>query len=50
VLVTQLVEGQRATVLQLPVTQPLGEREQKPEIQKPEITADRPTIRRLPIG
>jgi hypothetical protein len=44
--VTQLVEGQRATVLQLPVTQPLGEREHKPE-----INADRqPTIPRLPIG
>ena len=37
VLVTQLVEGQRATVLQLPVTQPLGEREHKPQ-----IIADRP--------
>ncbi|MET4384800.1 hypothetical protein ABIB73_000535 [Bradyrhizobium sp. F1.4.3] len=46
VLVTQLVEGQRATVLQLPVTQPVGEREHKPQ-----ITADRqPTITRLPIG
>ena len=43
-LVTQLVEGQRATVLQLPVTQPLGE-------HKPQIVADsRPTITRLPIG
>ena len=44
VLVTQLVEGQRATVLQLPVTQPLGE-------HKPQIIADRrPTVTRLPIG
>jgi hypothetical protein len=33
-------------VLQLPVTQPLGEREHKPQ-----ITADsRPTPPRLPIG
>ena len=46
VLVTQLVEGQRATVLQLPVTQPLGEREQKPQI----IADSRPTSPRLPIG
>jgi len=46
VLVTQLVEGQRATVLQLPVTQPLGEREHKPQT----ITDSRTTITRLPIG
>jgi hypothetical protein len=48
VLVTQLVEGQRATVLQLPVTQPLGEREHKPQI----IADSRPTPTppRLPIG
>src|SRR5512142_2877886 len=44
VLVTQLVEGQRATVLQLPVTQPVSERNR-------EIIADsRPTVTRLPIG
>lgn len=44
VLVTQLVEGQRATVLQLPVTQPASERNR-------EIIADsRPTVTRLPIG
>ena len=29
VLVTQLVEGQRATVLQLPVTQPIGEQKKQ---------------------
>src|SRR5215470_9950216 len=47
VLVTQLVEGQRATVLPLPVTQPLGEREQKPQV----IAEGRPIpTRRLPIG
>ena len=46
VLVTQLVEGQRATVLQLPVTQPVGEREHKPQV----IADGRPTITRLPIG
>ena len=45
VLVTQLVEGQRATVLQLPVTVPAGEREHKPQ-----ISTDRLTITRLPIG
>src|SRR5438445_12101873 len=46
VLVTQLCEGQRATVLQLPVTQPVTDREHKPE-----IIADRqPTVTRLPIG
>jgi hypothetical protein len=53
VLVTQLVEGQRATVLQLPVTQPVSE-------PKPQIIADRrpattptatsTTTWRLPIG
>lgn len=42
VLVTQLVEGQHATVLQLPVTQPRD---------KPQIVADRrPAITRLAIG
>ena len=46
VLVTQLVEGQRATVLQLPVTQPVSERERKPEI----IAESRPTVTRLPIA
>ncbi|GMP11893.1 MULTISPECIES: hypothetical protein [Bradyrhizobium] len=46
VLVTQLVEGQRATVLQLPVTLPIGEREHKPQI----IADSRPTVTRLPIG
>jgi hypothetical protein len=46
VLVTQLVEGQRATVLQLPATQPPGQR-----MQRPQIIADRPaTARRLPAG
>ena len=46
VLVTQLVEGQHATVLQLPVTQHAGAPEQKPQ-----IVADRQTTaRRLPAG
>jgi hypothetical protein len=48
VLVTQLVEGQRATVLQLPVSQPVSE-------PKPQIIADRQPASpvrswRLPIG
>lgn len=46
VLVTQLVEGQRATVLQLPVTQPISEREHKPQI----VADSRPPVTRLPIG
>jgi hypothetical protein len=46
VLVTQLVEGQHATVLQLPVTQPVGEREHKLQI----ISDSQPTTPRLPIG
>ena len=45
-LVTQLVEGQHATVLQLPVTQLVGEREHKPQI----ISDSQPTTPRLPIG
>jgi len=45
VLVTQLVEGQRATVLQLPVTQSVTEREHKAQI----IADRRPTVTQLPI-
>lgn len=47
VLVTQLVEGQRVTVLQLPATQPPGDE----RLQRPQIIANRPaTARRLPAG
>jgi hypothetical protein len=46
VLVPQLVEGLHATVLQLPVTQPVGEREHKPQT----ISDSQPTTPRLPIG
>jgi hypothetical protein len=45
VLVTQLVEGQRATVLQLPVTQVSGEH--KPQIH---AAGSRPSITRMPTG
>ena len=48
VLVTQLVEGQRATVLQLPVTQPVGEK-QRPVAESPAIETPA-TMPRLPIG
>jgi hypothetical protein len=47
VLVTQLVEGQRATVLQLPVTQPIGDQKQQPAVEQRTTTT--PTTR-LPIG
>jgi hypothetical protein len=42
VLVTQLCEGQRVTVLQLPVTQSLGERKQ--------LTPAAPVVERTPIA
>lgn len=44
VLVTQLVEGQRATVLQLPVTQPVSEPKQQP------VARTQPRTTSLPIG
>jgi hypothetical protein len=47
VLVTQLGEGQRATVLQLPVTQPIGDQKQQPAVEQRTTTT--PTTR-LPIG
>ena len=49
VLVTQLVEGQRATVLQLPVTQPIAEPKRQAAVE-PGAVETQPTMPRLPIG
>jgi hypothetical protein len=48
VLVTQLCEGQRATVLQLPVTQSVGDH--KHSTEHTHTTVERPAPSSLPIG